>query len=109
MPYDPLDPDADCFRLPDMPTLVGCLHCQQDYDSYRIEWRIFREGDGKEHGFWCCPIEGCDGTGFGFDIDPVDHDYRGEDGERMWIADGDDDIEDGLGFPTTTNRFPGGV
>src|SRR5438552_1727941 len=23
-------------------------------------------------GFWCCPVPGCSGTGFGFDILPVD-------------------------------------
>jgi hypothetical protein len=69
---------------------VGCLHCQQTYESYLIEWRIEKCSDGKERGFWCCPTLGCDGRGFGFDIFPTDPDYRGEDGERMWMDDGEE-------------------
>ncbi|MFO0965008.1 MAG: hypothetical protein U0793_05385 [Gemmataceae bacterium] len=85
--YDPLDPDADRFRPPTLSTLVGCLHCHQEYESYRIEWRVQTTLDGKRHGFWCCPIENCDGKGFGVDIFPVDPDYRDEDGNKMWFDD----------------------
>ncbi|MCI0479771.1 hypothetical protein L0Y59_04455 [Candidatus Uhrbacteria bacterium] len=78
---------------------MHCIHCGEEYDSYRIEWRVERDADGQEHGFWCCPIPGCDGMGFGFDIFPVDPDYRDENGELMWCSDEDefedDDFEDG--------------
>jgi hypothetical protein len=89
--YDPLDPDRDPFRPPAIPTLVGCIHCGQEYDSYRIEWRIEPDAEGRPHGWWCCPIPGCDGKGFGFDILPVDPNYQDERGG--WIHD-DEDIED---------------
>lgn len=90
--YDPLDSAGDPFRPPAVSTIVHCIHCNEEYDSYRIEWRIETNSDGQPHGFWCCPIENCDGKGFGFDIFPIDPEYRGEDGEKMW-CDGDDDEE----------------
>jgi len=44
-------------------------------------------------GFWCCPIPGCDGIGFGFDILPVDPNYRDERGG--WIhSDEESENED---------------
>lgn len=92
-PYDPLDPAADCFRPPVLSTLVGCLHCGEVYESYLIEWRIERDGDGRQFGSWCCPISGCVGRGFGFDIFPIDQDWTDENGERMWDDD-DDDYDD---------------
>jgi hypothetical protein len=89
--YDPLDPDSDPFRPPAIPTLVGCIHCGQEYDSYRIEWRIEPDSEGRPHGWWCCPIPGCDGKGFGFDILPVDPNYQDERGG--WVHD-DEESED---------------
>jgi hypothetical protein len=65
------DPANDSFGLPEISIPVQCIHCDEEYDSYRIEWRIETDADGKPHGFWCCPIEGCSGMGFGFDIFPV--------------------------------------
>lgn len=93
--YDPLDPDADYFHPPSISTLVGCLHCGEEYDSYRIVWRIETDADGNPHGFWCCPIEGCDGKGFGFDIHPVDSDYIDPDGRDIgvWVEDPPPDPE----------------
>jgi hypothetical protein len=73
--YDPLDSASDLFRPPATSTMVGCLHCQEVYDSYLIEWRV---ETGKQHGFWWCPTEGCDGKGFGFDIFPIDPNYQDE-------------------------------
>lgn len=93
--YNPLDPTGDPFGPPALSTLVACLHCGQEYDSYRIEWRIETNADGKPHGFWCCPIAGCDGMGFGFDIFPVDPEYRDEHGELMWVSDAEDEDADG--------------
>ena len=93
--HNPLDPAGDPFGPPAISTLVGCLHCGEEYDSYRIEWRVTQDADGTPHGFWCCPIPGCDGKGFGFDIFPVDPDYRDENGERMWIEDDEGEGEAG--------------
>ena len=93
MSYDPLDPDRDCFKPPAIPTQVFCLHCQQEYDSYLIEWRLETSTDGSAHGFWCCPMPDCDGRGFGFDIFPIDPDYRNEDGEPMWVEDEEEEEE----------------
>lgn len=95
MSHDSLNPDNDPFAPPVISTVVHCIHCGEEYDSYRIEWRIERDSDGQAHGFWCCPMEGCDGKGFGFDIFPVDPEYRDENGELMWCSDesGEDDDE----------------
>jgi hypothetical protein len=92
MTHDPLDPENDPFGPPAVSTVVECLHCGQQYDSYRIEWRIEECADGKPHGFWCCPIPGCDGKGFGFDILPIDPNYRDEHGG--WVHDDEDDEEE---------------
>ena len=80
---------SDPFYPPEISILVGCLHCGQEYDSYRIEWRVEKTCDGQSHGFWCCPIPGCDGKGFGFDILPVDPDWRDERGG--WVSDDNGD------------------
>jgi hypothetical protein len=82
-----MNPDDDIFRPPTVPIEVGCLHCQQTYESYLIEWREFINHDGSKIGFWCCPMPDCDGKGFGFDIFPTDPHYRREeDGELMWCG-----------------------
>lgn len=86
---EPIDPRADPFRPPSIPTLVWCLHCEEEYDSWRMQWRVVPGRDGKPHGFWSCGTEGCDGAGFGFDIFPVDPDYIDPDGRDMggWVDD----------------------
>jgi hypothetical protein len=94
MAHDHLNPDNDPFGPPAISTVVHCIHCGEEYDSYRIEWRIERDLDGQSHGFWCCPMENCDGKGFGFDIFPVDPEYRDENGELMWCSDDEDDEDD---------------
>ena len=81
--YDPLARASDIFKPPAIPTIVGCLHCGQAYDSYRIEWRVLTDDLGKPHGFWCCPMEDCDEREFGCDIFPIDPDYRDENGDKM--------------------------
>jgi hypothetical protein len=90
---DPLSPEGDPFGPPAISTLVHCLHCGEEYDSYRIEWRVETRTDGSQQGFWCCPTKGCGGIGFGFDIFPIDPEYRDENGELLWCSD--DDVEDG--------------
>jgi hypothetical protein len=69
---------------------VHCLHCGREYDSYLIWWDE-ELIDGKRSGFWRCPTPGCSGAGFGFDIWPVDPEYRDEDGELIWCDDEDND------------------
>ena len=94
MNEDSLNPDNDPFGPPAISTVVHCIHCGEEYDSYRIEWRVERDLDGQAHGFWCCPMPGCDGKGFGFDIFPVDPEYRDENGELMWCSDDEDEDDD---------------
>ena len=70
--------------------------------------------DGTQRGFWCCPIAGCDGRGFCFDIFPTDPDWRDEHGERVWVddkedldeADADDKIMDEGDKPNGQVRKP---
>ena len=81
--------DSDPFRPPAIPIEVRCLHCGKEYESYLIYWEE-SDAEGGTPGFWCCPIPGCDGKGFGFDIFPTDPDYRNEQGERMWFDDEED-------------------
>ena len=117
MSDDPLDPDRDPFRPPEVPTEVSCLHCGREYDSYLIEWRVETDAEGKQHGFWCCPTPGCSGIGFGFDILPTDPEYRDEHGG--WIQDDEGEEEDefdendlddemSADFPGEPNGSPGG-
>jgi hypothetical protein len=75
-----LNPDHDLFGPPAVSTVVECLHCGEQYDSYRIEWQVETDAAGVKHGKWCCPIPGCGGAGFGFEILPIDPNYRDEHG-----------------------------
>jgi hypothetical protein len=90
--YDPMDADNDPMRPPEFSILVGCLHCGQEYESYRIEWRVKRDANGKNVGLWSCPIPGCDGIGFGFDILPLDPEYQDEHGG--WFRDGQEECDE---------------
>ena len=94
MSDDPLNPDGDPFGPPKISTWVHCIHCNEEYDSYRIEWRIETCQDGVERGFWCCPMPGCDGRGFCFDIFPTDPEWRDEHGESVWVDGEEEDLDD---------------
>ena len=59
----PADAVEDCFKPPEKPLQVRCMHCDNEYSSDRIVWY---------RGLWCCPHIACGGAGFGFDIFPVD-------------------------------------
>ncbi len=85
--------ERDPFRPPTVPVKVHCLHCDQEYESYLIHW-VDDVIESDSPGFWCCPTPGCDGKGFGFDIFPVDPDYRDEEGNLMWMEDDDDEEYD---------------
>ncbi len=88
------DPQADCFRPPDVPILVHCMHCNCEYESYLIKWEEVALTD-RILGFWHCPTPGCDGVGFGFDILPADPDWEAPDGAFGWADSEYDDEEDG--------------
>ena len=93
--HDPdLPPEAleDCMKPPKESVLVHCLHCGKEYESYEIVWVPFADDAPEEKhrlpGIWSCPIDGCDGAGFCFDIFPVDEDYVDpETGEKIWHED----------------------
>lgn len=61
----PLTPHAlgDPFGPPTTARPVRCLHCGESYPSSSLWW------DGE---WWRCPVEGCDGVGYGFDVHDVD-------------------------------------
>jgi len=88
----------DPFHPPSVPTLVQCLHCGEEYDSFLIEYRPLKPTDGAMStdpaGMWHCPTEGCDGVGFGFDIWPVDEDYLDPDGRGVTGIFDDEDLDE---------------
>jgi len=86
---------SDPFGPPAIPTLVACLHCGEEYESYLIERRRERNADGQWRWWWCCATPNCDGRGFGFDILPIDEDWTDEEGNRMWVSDDEEDDDDG--------------
>ncbi len=93
----------DPFRPPTISVMVHCIHCHKEFDSYRIHW-VEEEFEGQSQGFWCCPMPGCDGKGFGFDIFPVDPEYRDEDGQLMWCDDDEGELaEDDDEFDLTVD------
>jgi hypothetical protein len=83
----PPEAREDPFSPPDEPVMVECIHCGSEYLSDRIVWRVGPDGKG----FWCCPIRGCDGMGFGFDIWPLDARVDDESDEDDACEDDDDD------------------
>jgi len=95
MTLDPFDPQDDCFKPPETPVEVECLHCGRRYMSSLIEWRIETSADGALQGFWCCPTPDCGGCGFGFDILPTDPDYHDEHGGWVSFDDDDEEYEEG--------------
>lgn len=82
----------DPFAPPKVPCVVCCIHCGSTYDSWRIVWRDMR-GQAIS-GAWCCPIPGCNGVGFGFDIHPVDPDWDKQIDESAVELDEDVEGED---------------
>lgn len=93
-PTEDDDRSGDPFGPPAIPTLVACLHCGDEYESYLIERRRERDSDGRLRWWWCCPTPGCSGRGFGFDILPIDQDWTDEDGNRIWVEDDDEEDDE---------------
>lgn len=107
---DSFDKFSDPFAPPRANCTVCCIHCGSTYDSWRIVWRDM-PGEAIA-GAWCCPIPGCDGIGFGFDIHPVDSgadevdesddDIDFEEAEEDFLDSFEDDdfeVEDGPPLP----------
>ncbi len=83
-------PSADDSSMdpPKEPCEVCCIHCGNTYMSNEVRWQP--DANGPDGGWWVCPIDGCDGAGFCFDIFPTDPDVARSHGAMMF-SDGDDD------------------
>jgi len=92
--FGPLDPNSDPFRPPATATRVFCLHCDEEFQSDSLQWKTSQGQNGGVQGFWICPTPGCQGKGFGFDIMPVDPNYRDERGG--WVYFDEDEVEEEL-------------
>ncbi len=89
----PPGPDTDPFKPPKLNTVVACLHCNEEYDSFKIHW-VEDASWGVGGGYWACATPGCDGKGFCFDIFPTDPEWRDENGEKVWIEDAESDEDE---------------
>jgi hypothetical protein len=92
-------PDDDPMGPPATPVEVECIHCGEIYMSDQIRWQPDPNGPGG--GWWVCPIEGCDGAGFCFDIYPTDPKVAEQFGVHTWNVDEEgeyhEDFEDHAG------------
>jgi len=107
-PHDAPPPEDDPMGPPRMPVEVYCIHCGNVYMSDRIQWQP--DSESFDGGTWVCPIDGCDGAGFCFDIYPTDPDIARQFGVEYF-----DEEEDEEGFvddfsvpdpPTNSPRTP---
>lgn len=101
----------DPFGPPKEPIAVFCLHCGEEFESWQIVWKPrpneFGEATDSMQGDWCCPTDGCDGVGFGFDIFPCDKDWRDDNGEKWFFSDdGEEDFDfDGVVDNAVIDQF----
>jgi hypothetical protein len=82
----------DCFRPPEIPTQVYCLHCHSEFDSYLMQW--VEDATYGNGGYWACPTPGCDGKGFTFDVWPTDPEWTDEEGNKVAFLDDRPDTEE---------------
>lgn len=82
-------PEDDPMGPPKEPCEVCCIHCGNTYMSSEIRWQP--DVDGPDGGWWVCPIDGCDGAGFCFDIYPTDPEVARSHGVMMFSDDDEDD------------------
>lgn len=59
---DPFSPDRDGDRE------MRCLHCGATFNEAEI---VYEKRVHSPHALWYCPMEGCDGSGVGFDLFPA--------------------------------------
>ena len=84
---------------PPTPVEVECIHCGSIYMSDEIRWEP--DPNGPDGGWWVCPIEGCDGAGFCFDIFPTDPKVAEQFGVHTWECDESEDYEEFEEFDDT--------
>ena len=70
--------DEDPMGPPKIVVEVHCIHCGERYLSSEIKW-------DEASKMWVCPVEGCGGCGYLFDIYPA--------GVMEDDDDGDDDYD----------------
>ena len=87
----------DCFGPPATPVECFCLHCGHIYMSDLL---LGVDVDGTTH--YACPVKGCDGMGYKFDIFPVndEDDEEWVDDEEVW-----DEEEESDEFPAAELEF----
>lgn len=86
----PRTPETDSFRPPRNNCIVVCLHCRQQYDSYKMQWLEVPTKSGATEGFWFCGTPGCSGKGFNCDIFPIDPNWE-DDEDRGFVGGWFDD------------------
>lgn len=69
-----------------------CIHCGNIYMSDQIKWKP--DPAGPDGGWWVCPIEGCDGAGFCFDIYPTDPEVALQFGVHISTGEDEDDYDE---------------
>ena len=84
--------DGDPMGPPKVPCEVECIHCGCRYMSSDIRWQ--HDPDGPDGGWWVCPIDGCNGAGFCFDIFPTDPEVARSHGVETWDEDDENWIDD---------------
>jgi hypothetical protein len=107
-PHDAALPEDDPMGPPKIPVEVECIHCGNTYMSDQIRWQP--DPQGPDGGWWVCPIEGCDGAGFCFDIYPTDPEVARQFGVHMWSDDDegdfDDDFSEDMDNPPPSSDLP---
>ena len=81
---DTPDNRDDCFGPPEKPVECFCLHCGHIYMSDLL---LAVNVDGTVH--YACPVKGCDGMGYKFDIFPVN-----DEDDEEWMAEEEEYVDE---------------